>query len=88
MTDGPRTNQAVRIPGLAALALGVALMAPARARGQIVLSQQQCAYREGFLTACATLLSIDFTGSTLTLVISNTSVAADHPDSYLARLFL
>ena len=67
------------------MALGVSLMAPAHARGQIILPQQQCV---GAFTACATLLSINFSGSTLTLVISNTSAAAQNPDSYVRRLFL
>jgi hypothetical protein len=73
-------------PRLAVWVLVALLIAPIDARGQVELPQEQCT--SDFLTGCATLQFIDFTDNTLTLVVSNTSNAAQHPESYIGFLLL
>ncbi len=77
-----------RIPWLTALALTGALMAPIGAQGQILLPQQQCVFgEEPFPSACATLLFIEFDGTSVRLIVANTTNAADHQEAVLASLF-
>lgn len=88
MIDRPGRRKRARVSVPTVLALVALLMIPMPARGQIILPQEQCVFGEGFPTACATLLSIDFTGNTVTLVIANTSNVTDNPNGYLSSLFL
>ena len=61
------------------------LPATARADDVIIpLYPNQCAYREGYPTACATLQLVHFDGTFLTLVVSNTST--EHPEAWISEL--
>ena len=64
--------------------LMVHLPATARADDVIPLYPYQCAYREGYPTACATLQLVHFDGTFLTLVVSNTTT--EHPDAWISEL--
>ena len=88
MTGNKRSARGIR--WLTALALTGALMAPIEAQGQILLPQRQCVFGEPFPSACATLLFIDFNAddNTVTLIVSNTTNAAENPGAVLAALFL
>ena len=79
-------RKTMRMSQVAALGLFVGALVPTRAEAQV----HQCAWQSGFPTACATLQSIEFDVQTqsLILVISNTSVAAAHPESYIGFLLL
>ena len=64
-------------------------MAPIEAQGQILLPQGQCVFgEESFPSACATLHFIEFHGTSVRLIVSNTTMAADYPEAVLAALFL
>lgn len=79
-------RKTMRMSQVAALGLFVGALVPSRAEAQV----QRCAWRSGFPTACATLQFIEFDplSGSLTLVVSNTSAAAAHPESYIGFLLL
>ena len=62
----------------------VHLPATARADEVIPLYPNQCAYREGYPTACATLRFVEFNGSQLTLIVSNTTT--EHDEAWISEL--
>ena len=64
----------------------VHLPATARAAEVIPLYPNQCAYRENYPTACATLRFVEFNGSQLTLIVSNTTLATDYPEAWISEL--
>lgn len=69
---------------LVALAIGVAVLSPRSTSAQIILPQQQCAWN--FLSACATLHFIDFSGSTMTLIVSNDTDGSIQPMNFIGTL--
>ncbi len=63
-------RSARRIPWLTALVLAGASMAPIGAQAQILLPQGQCVFgEEAFPSACATLLFIEFGGTSVSLIV-------------------
>ena len=64
----------------------VHLPATARADDVIPLYPNQCAYRESYPTACATLRLVHFDGNSLTLIVSNTTLATDYPEAWISEL--
>ena len=64
--------------------LMVHLPATARADDVIPLYPNQCAYRESYPTACATLRLVHFDGNSLTLIVSNTTT--QHDEAWISEL--
>ena len=64
--------------------LMVHLPATARADEVIPLYPNQCAYREGYPTACASLRLVAFEGDQLTLIVSNTTTG--HDEAWISEL--
>ena len=62
----------------------VHLPATARADDVIPLYPNQCAYRESYPTACATLRLVHFDGNFLTLIVSNTTT--QHDEAWISEL--